>query len=110
MGTKDARVDVMLNKQIWSRYREAKDRGPKRASKIRKLFNRTKDDDVRKNVDIYLRKITNKKGQEVSKAPKIQGSPRLTLCTTSFLPPDSRSSVAETGEIKGHYLNATAGT
>ncbi len=28
-------------------------RGPKRASKIRKLFNLTKDDDVRKYVNTY---------------------------------------------------------
>ncbi|KAH0861186.1 hypothetical protein HID58_089447, partial [Brassica napus] len=47
-------------------------RGPKRASKIRKLFNLTKDDDVRKYVNTYRRKFTNKKGKEVSKAPKIQ--------------------------------------
>nr|VDC84913.1 unnamed protein product [Brassica rapa]VDD18801.1 unnamed protein product [Brassica oleracea] len=47
-------------------------RGPKRASKIRKLFNLGKDDDVRKYVNTYRRKFTNKKGKEVSKAPKIQ--------------------------------------
>ncbi|KAH0894812.1 hypothetical protein HID58_057241, partial [Brassica napus] len=47
-------------------------RGPKRASKIRKLFNLTKEDDVRKYVNTYRRKFTNKKGKEVSKAPKIQ--------------------------------------
>lgn len=34
-------------------------RGPKRASKIRKLFNLTKDDDVRKYVNTY-RKVTTK--------------------------------------------------
>ncbi|KAF8054060.1 hypothetical protein N665_1354s0020 [Sinapis alba] len=37
-------------------------RGPKRASKTRKLFNLTKDDDVRKY-----------KGKEVSKAPRSRG-------------------------------------
>merc|ERR1740117_2245727 len=44
--------------------------GPKRASKIRKLFALTKDDDVRKYV--IRRKFTKKNGKEVTKAPKIQ--------------------------------------
>jgi len=44
--------------------------GPKRANKIRKLFNLTKDDDVRKYV--ISRTFTNKKGVEVRKSPKIQ--------------------------------------
>jgi len=44
--------------------------GPKRASKIRKLFNLEKADDVRKCV--VKRTFTNKKGKEVSKSPKIQ--------------------------------------
>jgi len=47
-------------------------RGPKRASKIRKLFNLAKDDDVRKYVNTYRRTFINKKGKKVSKAPKIQ--------------------------------------
>uniref|UniRef100_A0A2N9F4T3 40S ribosomal protein S6 n=1 Tax=Fagus sylvatica TaxID=28930 RepID=A0A2N9F4T3_FAGSY len=47
-------------------------RGPKRASKIRKLFNLTKDDDVRKYVNTYRRTFTNKAGKKCSKAPKIQ--------------------------------------
>jgi hypothetical protein len=38
-------------------------RGPKRASKIRKLFNLAKDDDVRKYVNTYRRTFTNKKGE-----------------------------------------------
>lgn len=37
-------------------------RGPKRASKIRKLFNLTKDDDVRKYVNTYRRNFTSKTG------------------------------------------------
>lgn len=46
-------------------------RGPKRASKIRKLFALGKDDDVRKYVNTYRRKIV--KGDKThSKAPKIQ--------------------------------------
>ena len=46
-------------------------RGPKRASKIRKLFNLTKDDDVRKYVNTY--RHTKEKGdKKISKAPKIQ--------------------------------------
>ncbi|VDD90268.1 unnamed protein product [Enterobius vermicularis] len=44
--------------------------GPKRASKIRKLFNLSKDDDVRKYV--IRRKLPEKDGKERSKAPKIQ--------------------------------------
>jgi len=47
-------------------------RGPKRASKIRKLFNLAKDDDVRKYVNTYRRTFTTKNGKKVSKAPKIQ--------------------------------------
>ena len=44
--------------------------GPKRASKIRKLFNLSAEDDVRKFV--IRRKFQNKKGKDVQKAPKIQ--------------------------------------
>ncbi|XP_052484917.1 40S ribosomal protein S6-like [Gossypium raimondii] len=47
-------------------------RGPKRASKIRKLFNLSKEDDVRKYVNSYRRTFTTKSGKKVSKAPKIQ--------------------------------------
>ncbi|WVZ17024.1 hypothetical protein V8G54_010006 [Vigna mungo] len=66
-------------------------RGPKRASKIRKLFNLSKEDDVRKYVNTYRRTFTtkagvlgfvrwgygdcfscSKHGKKVSKAPKIQ--------------------------------------
>lgn len=44
--------------------------GPKRANNIRKLFNLTKEDDVRKYV--ISRTFTSKKGTTVRKAPKIQ--------------------------------------
>jgi small subunit ribosomal protein S6e len=44
--------------------------GPKRANNIRKLFNLTKEDDVRKYV--IARVVTNKKGVTSRKAPKIQ--------------------------------------
>jgi len=44
--------------------------GPKRASKIRKLFNLTKEDDVKKYV--IARKFQNKKDKNVRKSPKIQ--------------------------------------
>lgn len=44
--------------------------GPKRANHIRKLFNLTKEDDVRKYV--IHRTFTNKKGVSIRKAPKIQ--------------------------------------
>merc|ERR1712094_32192 len=44
--------------------------GPKRATKIRKLFNLTEEDDVRKFV--VRRSVTTKTGKEYKKAPKIQ--------------------------------------
>jgi len=44
--------------------------GPKRASKLRTLFNLGKEDDVRKYV--ISRTFTNKKGKEIRKAPSIQ--------------------------------------
>ncbi|KNC86080.1 40S ribosomal protein S6 [Sphaeroforma arctica JP610] len=44
--------------------------GPKRAQKIRKLFNLTKDDDVRKYV--VRRELPEKNGKVQTKAPKIQ--------------------------------------
>ncbi|EFJ14726.1 hypothetical protein SELMODRAFT_172795 [Selaginella moellendorffii] len=47
-------------------------RGPKRASKIRKLFNLDKEDDVRKYVNTYRRNFTAPSGKKRSKAPKIQ--------------------------------------
>ncbi|GFP85132.1 40S ribosomal protein s6-2 [Phtheirospermum japonicum] len=47
-------------------------RGPKRASKIRKLFNLSKEDDVRKYVNTYRRTFTTKACKKVNKAPKIQ--------------------------------------
>lgn len=37
-------------------------RGPKRASKIRKLFNLSKEDDVRKYVNTYRRTFITKSG------------------------------------------------
>ncbi len=43
--------------------------GPKRASKIRKLFNLSKEDDVRKYV---IARTFEKKGKTVTKRPKIQ--------------------------------------
>ncbi len=46
-------------------------RGPKRASKIRKMFNLTKDDDVRHYVKIYGKKV-EKDGKTSVKCPKIQ--------------------------------------
>ncbi len=44
--------------------------GPKRANKIRALFNLTKDNDVHKY--IISRTFRSKKGKEVRRAPKIQ--------------------------------------
>jgi len=47
-------------------------RGPKRASKIRKLFNLQKEDDVRRYVNTYRREFDSKTGKKCNKAPKIQ--------------------------------------
>jgi len=47
-------------------------RGPKRASKIRKLFALSKEDDVRKYVNTYRREFESATGKKKSKAPKIQ--------------------------------------
>ena len=44
--------------------------GPKRASKIKKLFNLTKKDDVR--LYAIKRTFTNPKGKKITKSPKIQ--------------------------------------
>jgi len=44
--------------------------GPKRASKIRRLFNLAKEDDVRKYV--VTREFTTKKGKKIQKRPAIQ--------------------------------------
>jgi small subunit ribosomal protein S6e len=47
-------------------------RGPKRATKIRKLFDLGKEDDVRKYVNTYRRTFESATGKKRSKAPKIQ--------------------------------------
>jgi len=49
-------------------------RGPKRASKIRKLFNLSKEDDLHKYRNTYERSVESKKtpGKVHKKAPKIQ--------------------------------------
>merc|ERR1712216_635227 len=47
-------------------------RGPKRASKIRKLFALNKGDDVRAYDNTYRRDFETKNGSKQSKAPKIQ--------------------------------------
>ena len=44
--------------------------GPKRANKIRKLFNLEKTDDV--CAYVIARKVTRKSGKEYRKAPKVQ--------------------------------------
>ena len=46
-------------------------RGPKRATKIRKLFNLSKDDNLKRYVKAYSRKI-EKNGKVYYKTPKIQ--------------------------------------
>ncbi|GAB4817337.1 hypothetical protein N2152v2_004383 [Parachlorella kessleri] len=47
-------------------------RGPKRAARIRKMFNLTKDDDVRHYVKIYGKKVEKKNGKTTLRCPKIQ--------------------------------------
>lgn len=53
-------TDVVLPKRL----------GPKRATKIRKFFNLSKEDDVTKFV--VRREVTKKNGKTTTKAPKIQ--------------------------------------
>ena len=60
----DAPVPGLTDDQVPRRL------GPKRANNIRKLFNLSKEEDVRKYV--IARVFTNKKGVTVRKAPKIQ--------------------------------------
>lgn len=59
----DAEVPGLTDTQVPRRL------GPKRASKIRKLFNLSKEDDVRKYV---IARSFEKKGKTVVKRPKIQ--------------------------------------
>lgn len=47
-------------------------RGPKRASKIRRLFNLSKNDDVRQYVYTYARQYQNKNEKTKTKVPNIQ--------------------------------------
>lgn len=47
-------------------------RGPKRASRIRKMFNLAKEDDVRHYVKIYGKKVEKKNGKTTLRCPKIQ--------------------------------------
>ena len=61
-------------------------RGPKRATRIRKLFNLTKADDVRKFVT--RRVYEDKKGKKHAKSPKIQRlitPQRLQVCSFSWI-------------------------
>jgi len=60
----DAEVAGLTDTQVPRRL------GPKRVGKIRKLFNLTKDDNVKQFV--IARKFENKKGKTVVKKPKIQ--------------------------------------
>lgn len=65
----DADIDGLTNKNIPRRL------GPKRASKIRKLFNLSKEDDVRKYVirrEIPVKEGAKEGAKPKSKAPKIQ--------------------------------------
>jgi hypothetical protein len=58
-------------------------RGPKRASKIRKLFNLSKEDDVRKYVNTYRRTFTTKAGE----------FPFPKHCNNFFIYPDIKRSL-----------------
>jgi small subunit ribosomal protein S6e len=59
--TKPRTLGILINKKI----------GPKRATKIRKLFKLSKEDDVRKFV-IKHKHVSKKTGKETLRAPKIQ--------------------------------------
>ena len=81
--------------------------GPKRANNIRKLFNLTKDDDVRKYV--IHRTFTNKKGVSIRKAPKIQRlvTP-LTLQRKRARKAEKLTSVLRTKEEAAAYKKVVA--
>lgn len=81
--------------------------GPKRANNIRKLFNLTKEDDVRKYV--IARTFTNKKGVTVRKAPKIQRlvTP-LTLQRKRARKADKLKSVLRSKEEAAEYKKVVA--
>mmetsp|Transcript_8193 Transcript_8193/g.12659 ORF Transcript_8193/g.12659 Transcript_8193/m.12659 type:complete len:249 (+) Transcript_8193:115-861(+) len=81
--------------------------GPKRANKIRKLFNLDKDDDVRKYV--ISRTFTTKKGVERRKAPKIQRlvTP-LTLQRKRARKADKLSSILRNREEAVRYKKVVA--
>jgi hypothetical protein len=53
-------------------------RGPKRATKIRKLFNLTKEDDVRKYVNTYRRTFVSSTGEKLNSVFSVPG-PHLHL-------------------------------
>ena len=74
-------------------------RGPKWASKICKLFNLSKEDDVRKYVDTYRRSFTIKSGKKASKAPKIQR-----VVTSLTLQRKESYDIARTQNIEKHLL------
>jgi len=69
----DEEVEGLTDKYIPRRL------GPKRASKIRKLFNLSKEDDVRKYV--IRREITPKEGKPVPKKPKTK-APKIQRLVT----------------------------
>jgi len=81
--------------------------GPKRASRIRKLFNLTKEDDVRKFV--ISRKVTTKNGKTFTKRPKIQRliTP-LTLQRKRHLAAAKHASVEKSKEQKAEYERLVA--
>mmetsp|Transcript_7606 Transcript_7606/g.8701 ORF Transcript_7606/g.8701 Transcript_7606/m.8701 type:complete len:245 (+) Transcript_7606:132-866(+) len=81
--------------------------GPKRASNIRKLFNLSKEDDVRQYV--IAREYTNKKGIQVRKAPKIQRlvTP-LTLQRKRARKADKMNSVLKNKEEAAAYKKVVA--
>ena len=81
--------------------------GPKRANKIRKLFNLTKEDDVRKFV--IQRSFETKKGLKVTKRPKIQRlvTP-LTLQRKRALLAEKRSSRESAQKQSAEYARLKA--
>eukprot|EP00614_Pseudopedinella_elastica_P018228 CAMPEP_0172651576 /NCGR_PEP_ID=MMETSP1068-20121228/242877_1 /TAXON_ID=35684 /ORGANISM="Pseudopedinella elastica, Strain CCMP716" /LENGTH=272 /DNA_ID=CAMNT_0013465977 /DNA_START=177 /DNA_END=996 /DNA_ORIENTATION=+ len=80
--------------------------GPKRASKIRKLFNLDKEDDVRKCV---VKRTFEKKGKQVTKSPKIQRlvTP-LTVQRKRARKAALKASIVKAKEAAGEYAKLKA--
>jgi len=79
-------------------------RGPKRATKIRKLFNLSKEDNLKRYVKAYSRKI-EKNGKVYYKTPKIQRliTPRLIKRRQDKLKSIKKHRIKVREEAKGYH-------